>query len=179
MPCGRIDTLHVDHAIDAQLVFRGLPRCGQYDAERVVTGQQPREQRRRVWQTFSAVATSSPRFNNGVRPIFRRYIPIASTLRGDAVLADDDFMIVLRGKLLVTGIKPGRRITSQGGWWLSLRSPSFGLLGHRFADHRCATLPVAMPQPPRRPLGCYRHKAQIVPNRTHRETATLSREKRV
>ena len=45
LPRGRIDPLHVDDVIDAQLVFGGLAGRGQHDAERVVVGQQPGEER--------------------------------------------------------------------------------------------------------------------------------------
>ena len=45
LPCGRIDPLHVDDVIDAQLVFGGFAGRGQHDAERVVARQEPGEKR--------------------------------------------------------------------------------------------------------------------------------------
>ncbi len=43
-PRGRIDPLHVNDVIDAQLVFGGLAGRGQHDAERVVVRQESGEE---------------------------------------------------------------------------------------------------------------------------------------
>ena len=44
LPCGRIEPLHVNDVIDAELVFGGLAGRGQHDAERVIVRQQPGEE---------------------------------------------------------------------------------------------------------------------------------------
>ena len=84
LPCGRIDPLHVNDVIDAQLVFGGLAGRGQHDAERVVVRQESGEELAAcLADLFSGRRLRCRGPSSGVLAIFRRYIPISSGVRGN------------------------------------------------------------------------------------------------